>query len=500
MLEKVPLFVMAAAAGAGALVARRHEATIVSLQDLPVAARLANAATAYGWYLGHTFWPTRLAAFYPPRALNWSGPAVCAGAGVLLAGTAAAVWQVRRRPWLAVGWCWFVGALLPVIGLAQGGGQGWADRFTYWPHVGLFAALVWGLGRLVERFRVPAWVCGPVAALALGALAVLTWNQVGTWRDSVTLWERALAVSKDNPVAHLNLGKHFLEQRRPDTAEGHYAESVRLAPGWGQSHYGLGLTLLVLGREEEAARQFGQAAACEPGNVNAWHNRGTALLRLGEYDQAARAFRRVLELAPDSPDTLASLGLAQWRSGQRPEAVRTLRAALDANPDLADGWNGLGVAHLTEGRLAEAGAAFSRALAINPEMASSWSNLGLKFGRQGHWAEAVRCELQAVTLQEQQEAALATVGGRAPTQESLPVLVIYQTRLAFALRQFGNQSASDQVYREALRRDPTWPEKFAARARGLAQDPDPNRRDPVLACELAGQAAQATGEGARHGS
>jgi tetratricopeptide (TPR) repeat protein len=494
VLEKVPLFVLAAGSGVATLLAREHEGTLVPLGALPLSDRLANAATAYAWYLSHTVWPAHLAILYPHPERNWSVPAAVAGVAVLLAGSLLSLWQLRRRPWLAVGWFWFVGTLLPVIGLAQGGMQAWADRFSYWPHIGLFVAGVWGLGSLAERFRIPAGLLGPVTALALGSLAVATWVQLGYWRDAVTVWERALAVTKDNQGAHLNLGEQYAGRGRLDESEKQFAEAVRLRPDVVEAQYSLATILLALGREEEAADHFREVLVRAPTNTDAWHNLGLARLRQGKPELAVRSFRKVLELQPDSPDTLAVLGQALWRTGKRPEALQALRAALDANPECADAWNGLGVAHLTEGRLPEATEAFSRAQSLSPLLVSAQSSLGVALGRQGRWAEAVTWHVRAVTLQDQGEKAVQAMNGRAPAPESVPQLVIYQCRLAFALHRLGDHRAANEVYGAALRRDPSWPEKFTARAWRFAADPDENLRDPRLAHDLASQAAQATGD------
>jgi hypothetical protein len=226
--EKVPLFVLAVTSALITIASREHHGALVSVSDVSLSSRLGNALTAYGWYLSATFWPTRLAILYPHPYENWSAARALAGVGCLLALTALAVWQARRRPWLLVGWLWFVGMLVPVIGLAQGGTQAWADRFSYWPHVGLFVAVVWGLGELAERVRVPRLARATAGALALGALAALTWAQVGHWRNSVTLWERALAVTTDNDRAHQYLADCYGKQGRREEAHAHLAAAARI--------------------------------------------------------------------------------------------------------------------------------------------------------------------------------------------------------------------------------------------------------------------------------
>jgi protein O-mannosyl-transferase len=228
VLEKAPLFALAAACAVLTLGEREHHGALVHLAEVPLSARLGNALTAYGWYLSATFWPTRLAILYPHPYQNWSAGQALAGAACLLGLTGLALWQARRRPWLLVGWLWFVGTLVPVIGLAQGGAQAWADRFSYWPHVGLFVAVSWGLGELAERVRLPHPARAAAAALALGALVALTWVQVGHWRNSTTVWEHALAVTEDNDRAHQYLAQAYRQEGREEEAVQHIGAAFRI--------------------------------------------------------------------------------------------------------------------------------------------------------------------------------------------------------------------------------------------------------------------------------
>jgi hypothetical protein len=219
---------LAAASALITLGERERHGALVELGAVPLSARLANALTAYGWYLSATFWPTKLAILYPHPYRNWSAAQALAGAACLLSLTGLALWQARRRPWLLVGWLWFVGALLPVIGLAQGGAQAWADRFSYWPHVGLFVAVSWGLGELAERVRLPRPARAAATTLLLGALAALTWVQVGYWRNSTTVWEHALAMTEDNDRAHQYLAQAYRHEGCAEEADLHIAEAFRI--------------------------------------------------------------------------------------------------------------------------------------------------------------------------------------------------------------------------------------------------------------------------------
>jgi tetratricopeptide (TPR) repeat protein len=492
--EKVPLFVLAGLVAIVTVVFRQRAGTIVPLEELPLSARLANAGAAYGWYLSATFWPWPLAILYPHPMSNWSVSATLAGTLALLALTGLSCWQARRRPWLLVGWLWFAGSLVPVIGLAQGGQQAWADRFCYWPHIGLFVAVVWGVGELVDRLRLPAPVPGVVSAVALVVLAALTWAQVGFWRNTPTLWEHDLASTKDNHLAHITLGRYLFEKGRPGEAEPHLAEAVRLRPDCIQYLNSLGAVQLALGKLEEAVESLRQVVTRDATNFDAWHNVGVARLRQGKYPAAVRSFRRALELQPSAADSLASLGLALWHDGQHGEAMKAFEQALARDPGEPNALHGLSVAYLAQGRADRAAEALRQALLVRPQAPDLHSDLGVALGRQGQWAQAVVEHVTAVEATDQLERFLASANGRLPAPDSIPQGVRFRCRLAFALRQVGHLRGAAEAYRQACLRHPRWPEEYIARAWRLATDADADRRDPLLACELASQAIQAVEE------
>jgi tetratricopeptide (TPR) repeat protein len=494
VLEKVPLFLMAAAVAILTVVMRRNFGADVSLGVVSLSARLANAFAAYGWYLAHTIVPRDLCAFYPHPQDDWSASAVGAGVAVLIILTGLSAWQARRRPWLFVGWLWFVLTLLPVIGLMQGGMQAWADRFCYWPHIGLFVAAVWALAELTERLHLPARLSGAVAALALGGLAAATWIQVGYWRDTPTLWERVLAVTADHRVAHPNLGVYYLEKGQYDLAEAHLTEGLRFHPDGVDIHNALGMALLMLGREAEAAEHFRRALELVPSMSDAWCHLGLAWTRQGRSSEAIGCYRMALESDPGAADILAMLGQALWADGQRAEAIATLQAALDADPRQAHAWYGLGVAYLAQGRTDEAIEALTRALRFKPELVAAYSELAVALGRAGRWTDAVMSQATALRMQEDWEQHLAKMGGRVSTPGGIPPRVSYECRLAYALACCGDRLGAAETYGVATGHAPRWPEQFAARAWTLATDSEAGRRDPQTAYELASQAVDGAGD------
>jgi tetratricopeptide (TPR) repeat protein len=329
--------------------------------------------------------------------------------------------------------------------------------------------------------------------VVIAALCVLTWVQVTYWHDSGTVWERALAVTKDNYRAHVGLGNYEMDQGRLDSAADHYREAVRLRPNAPEMHYRFGVALLRLGRDAEAADQLQETVRRDPSAKDAWHHLGLARLRQGKPELAIPAFRRSLELRPGATDSLTGLGHALWQSGKREEAIVQFEAALNRDLGWADAWYGLGVAYLTRSELDKAAWTLDRVRETKPELVRPHSYRGVVFGRQGKWNEAVACQRFAIALQERGEQALAAIHGRPPAPDSIPQMVTLQCRLAFALHQRGDVQDAAEVYQAALLRDPDWPDKFTALARRLATGPD-EMRDPRLAFELASQAVQAVSD------
>ena len=281
---------------------------------------------------GKTIWPADLALPYL-YAGHWSPWAVGFGA-VLVAGvSAASLWLGRRRPYLLVGWFWFLGTLVPVIGLVQWGNQAMADRFTYVPSVGLFLALAWGLDEVRERWRWPKPAVGAAAVLILLALAWRSRDQLRYWRNSETLFRHTLAVTKNNYLAHNNLGAALVKQGRTDEAIRQFQEAIRLRPGEANARYNLALALLQRGQTDAAIRQFQEADRLMPGSAALHYNLGLALASRGQADAAIRQLREAIRLQPAYPEALGALAGALAGQGNYAEAIRSYQAALKAQPD-----------------------------------------------------------------------------------------------------------------------------------------------------------------------
>jgi len=329
--EKSPFFLLAAASCVVTYLAQRGE-PMVAFEQYPFGLRLGNALVSYVGYLWKTIWPAHLAVIYPLRSqVAWWEIAASALALVVITSVA---WLLRRRaPQALVGWLWFLGTLVPVIGLVQVGSQAMADRYTYIPLVGIFIAVVFGARQLLSRLQVgfaaPAFVSG----LVLAGCVFATERQLRFWRDSESLFAHAVEVTKHNPVAHVNLGVAFEQQGRREDALAQYQEALRLDPRLAQAHNNLGNLLDEMGKPEQALAQYREAVRLKPNAPLAHVNLGSELAQLGQYDEAMREYVEAARLDPGDPRPRYLMGKALLRKGHDAEAIVQLHEALRLNPN-----------------------------------------------------------------------------------------------------------------------------------------------------------------------
>ncbi len=401
--EKLPLLGLSGAAAAITLLVQQHAGAVKSL---PLQTRLENAMLSSALYLVKTFWPARLAVFYPyPQSFHFLP---LAAAGLLLAAvTAGAILLRRRAPYLLTGWGWFAITLLPVIGLVQVGGQARADRYMYIPMVGLLIMLVWGAAEILERWQAKVLAI-PLAAAACLACAVLTWIQLGYWRNTETLFRHALAVTVNNSVAFHNLGSYLMAS--PDhlsEALVYLEAAVDIDPASAPARTDLGSALARTGHLPEAIAQFETAILLAPDAPIPHNDLGSALTEAGRLPEAIAEFQTALRLDPDfdearrnlaaaqaegSAETDSSRGLALLKAGDASGAIAELEAALRADPNDADAESNLGVAlsHFP-GRQREAIAHFEAAVRLRPDFADAQLNLGIALsGIPGRLPDAIR--------------------------------------------------------------------------------------------------------------
>ncbi len=426
--EKLPLFALVAASAAVTARAQAAEGAVADLAMFSPAIRLGNAAVSYVAYLAMTAWPTNLAIYYPHPIYNYDGgevlPAAQVGGALLLlaALTAGAVALRRRAPYLLAGWLWYVGTLVPVIGLVQVGGQAYADRYTYFPQVGLLLAACWGAADLAPRAL-------PRVALAAGAvvavvLAALTWDQLHVWHNSVSLWEHDIKVARDCPTAQMNLGEMYMDRGRYEEAARCFGRAIQLDPKPPKPHSNLGNAFLKLGRADDAEREQKMALHLDPNVAEVYFNLGLVQVARNRPTEAAHYFTEALRLQPKSAEALSSLGLILLQRGRLEEAEGHLRQAVRYDPNYGPAHHFLGKVLEVKRDFPGAAEQFEEATRLSPRDAKAWHDLGNARMRQQRYAEAAECFKRAVALDPEEQGfrealrdaleALRRSGGRAP--------------------------------------------------------------------------------------
>ena len=366
LLEKVPLLVLAGVSSAVTVWAQRSSGALKSVELYPLGERLANALVSYVLYLRKSVWPTDLAVLYPyPESLPaWQ---VLGSAALLVLVTLGCVRLRRRHPHLIVGWLWYLGTLVPVIGIVQVGAQPYADRYTYIPLIGLFIAGVYSLGDALERSR---RLLPGVAVLAGAALAVLSFvasRQVGVWHDSVSLYRHALRVTDGNAVIHNNLGIALVDQGRYDEAIHVYQDGLAFRSDFVHVlRYNAGIAQSRAGRHAEALVLFDQVLRIDPRHEEALFHKARALVALGRLEEAKRALERVVELAPEAAEPHLELGLVLGKLGAPAPAKHHFARVLEIQPLHADARINLAIAHLKTGDSQAAIREFEQVLRLRP--------------------------------------------------------------------------------------------------------------------------------------
>jgi Tfp pilus assembly protein PilF len=342
--EKVPLLALSAASSAVTFWVQKDWNAVASLAVMPLSERLLHIPVVYATYLKMAFWPVDLSAFYPyhgPPGL-WTAIAVLMG---LLSATLLFLWLSKGYPLLVMGWFWYLGTLVPVIGLVQVGSQAMADRYTYLPLVGIFMMVSFlpaGRGALPYQGKIL-----PVAVILslLAPLVMLTQERVRQWRNSETLYADALAKTRENYLAHYLLGMAEVERRNPTAAMDHYRKAVRIRPSFVQAQNGLGHLLMAQGCFEEASNRFEKALAIQPGFVPAMKNMAHLAMQQGLTDRAITYYREALTREKEDAELYNNYGVALFMKGDRDKAIWNMMEALRLKPDYTEARDNLRKIH-----------------------------------------------------------------------------------------------------------------------------------------------------------
>jgi protein O-mannosyl-transferase len=445
LVEKVPFLGVAAGSCAVTICAQYYGGAIVPLEYCPFSMRLANAFVAYAAYIRQTVWPLDLGLFYWHPSIQM---AKHLGGGIpswQVAGAALALTMVtvfvcikgRALPYLPVGWFWYLGTLVPVLGLVQVGQAGRADRYTYVPLVGLLIAAGWAIGDLARSWRAQRLAAG-LGTLVLAACIILTLGQLQYWRSDVTLWEHTQEACGESPVAHTHLGIALLKVQSFEAAEQHFRKALELSPG----------------------------------NQWALFELGTALIGRGKIHEAVEQYREAIRQYPEFDRPHYSLGLALAELGRRQEAMAEQEEALRINPNFAAAHRALGMLFSADGKLDEAATHLRAAIEGGLVHPSVYYELARITALEGKFGEAIETLDRAVAIE--------------------PGEWRFRALLGLALYESGDQAAAVAQYREATRLNPGWPRTLSQKAWILATHPEPHFRNGKQSLQMALQVCQAT--------
>jgi Flp pilus assembly protein TadD len=353
LLEKLPFFVLTLSSSVITFIIQKKAGAMDMVEAVPFVSRLTNSLVSYCRYIGMLIWPVNLTVFYPLQ-VSWPLTTVVLSVLLIAVVLLAAVLLGRRCPYLPVGWFWFLGTLVPVIGLVQVGAQSIADRYTYLPSIGLFIVVAWAADDVRRRWRVPAWAVGAIGSATVLSCVAATRYQIGFWKDGETLFRRAVAFSGDHYLPRLSLGAALLEKRSYREAIVELERARELRPTVVLTHLNLGAALLADERTEEAIAACREATRLDPKLLTAWNNLGRCQLRAGKASDAVESFRKALTIAPDDADVHHLLGVALRTEHRFDEAVLSQRRSLELRPGMALAREELIKALILKGQLDEA--------------------------------------------------------------------------------------------------------------------------------------------------
>lgn len=463
LVEKLPFLALSAAACGVTFFVQKASGAMHALAHVPLAMRCENALISWCRYIAKTFWPVDLSVFYPYPP-TWSLGWVLLAA-LFLGGVSLLCWQARRhQPYLWVGWCWFLGTLVPVIGVLQVGAQAMADRYTYLPSLGLFAALVWGVSAWTRHWRRQAWWLTAAALVALAACGACARHQLGYWQNSEILFRRDLAVTADNETARNSLGAALLSQGRTNEALAEFRRATRLMPQMAEAHYNLGGVLAATGQTNEAIQELNQAIQFQPNEPKAFNNLAILRAKLGDTNQAIQNFREAIRLRPDYADAHFNFGnfLNQW--GDLSQAAQELATAERLNPDDMGTHQRLAALYVRSGQVDSALGEYAKIIHLNTNDAEAYFRMGNLQSRVGRKDRAALLFQQAVLLRPDFAEAHNNLGSLLSAQGHLPA-AIFEFRqavhsrpdyrdahynLANALYKAGQLDESAQEYQSVL--------------------------------------------------
>jgi tetratricopeptide (TPR) repeat protein len=401
LIEKIPFFICSFISCVITYIAQQKGGSVVAIKSFGPAIRINNAIVAYIMYIAKMFWPSRLAVLYPHPGDSLSAAKIIICAALLALISVSFIYLGRRRRYFTVGWLWYLGTLVPVIGLVQVGAQAMADRYAYMTLTGLFIIIAFGAKEFSAKWHNRNFILGGLAIVVLTGWTFTAYEQLKYWKDNLSLFGHTLAVTENNPLiledyanslgelgqfdqsieqfkklleiepnsaqVYTNLGCTFLDAGKPQQAIEQFKLAIKYKPDLAQAYYNLAHALRSEDKKEESVSYYMQAVKVKPDYVKAWLDLAITLNELGKYDQAIEAFHKVLELNPGNVYAHGYLGLALGAAGRTDEAIQEIRFVLSVKPDDSEMYRYLGIFLEKKGQIDEAIKAYRTALQINPD-------------------------------------------------------------------------------------------------------------------------------------
>jgi len=387
--EKVPLLGLALISSIITYTVQQTAGAMNLLENYSVKLRIANALVAYLRYIGKIFYPRSLAVLYPHPVGSLPAWQPVIALVILVFISVAAVFLARRHRFLLVGWLWYLGTMLPVIGLVQVGNQAMADRYTYLPSIGIFIIVAWAVAELVKKFQLPKVLPAVSATLIVVILVICTRTQVRYWKNSLTLYEHTVAITENNYIMHNNYASALAREGRDDEAVKHFKRAIEINPRYFRAHNGLGNVYLKQGKINPAIDHFSQAIRIKPDYHKALNNMGIALKQQGKTELAIEKWKQALNVKPDYVNAHHSLALAMTEVGRYDEAVKHFKAALQLKPDWPEAHYNLASAYYRQGKLGLSVNRCARALSIKPDYIIARATMAYTLVEMGQIAPAI---------------------------------------------------------------------------------------------------------------
>lgn len=501
LFEKAQFFALALISSVVTFAVQKAGGAMAPLRIIPLQERVVNALVSYVQYLRKMFWPSDLVIFYPFQhhlgVWQWAGSAV-----LLLVISALALAACKKRPYLAVGWLWYVGTLVPVIGLVQVGEQAMADRYTYLPLIGVFIMIAWGVADLTEGWPGRVAILKAGAAAVLGVCLLFTMAQVKHWESSVALFSHALKVDSNNVVAHQSLGAAYDKLGRLEEAKKEFTTALQIDPDSSRTLNGLGELYGHEGNSSEAIKYFDLALSKRPFYSDAHYNLGNLLAAEGKYADAAGHYEAAIRAKPDSADAYNNLGAMYLRLGKTNEALSQFKAALNIDPDFPEAHVQMGdlllALHFPDAALPH----YAEAVQLKPGFGYAHYRYGMLLASRKQFDSAIFQFQDAIKLEPTNAAAYYNLAGAYAMQNKLdaaadnfaiaarlnPKDADLQGRLAAVLAVQGKAEEAIKAYQNALRLKPDWPVAMRDLAWLLATNPKSGVRNGAEAVKLAERA------------